>query len=59
MGIVIPAMENIKGVIFFLIGSKWFKLQPPGGSTITRICQVIIAVSRKFGLYVPDYRSLF
>ena len=43
---------------FSSFGSKWYRLQPPGGSTITRICQVIVAACRKSGLQVRDNKSL-
>ncbi|GAU13946.1 hypothetical protein TSUD_262730, partial [Trifolium subterraneum] len=39
----------------------WFKafiLQIPGGSPLTRICQVIVATFKKHGLRVPDDKSL-
>ncbi|TKY63451.1 NRT1/ PTR FAMILY 8.1 [Spatholobus suberectus] len=57
-GFGVPAVAMIIAIIFFFIGSKWYRLQLPGGSPLTRICQVIVAASRKGGLQVPDNKSL-
>jgi peptide/histidine transporter 3/4 len=45
-------------IVFFFIGSQWYRLQVPGGSPLTRICQVIVATFKKHGLRVPDDKSL-
>ncbi|XP_022641640.1 protein NRT1/ PTR FAMILY 8.1-like [Vigna radiata var. radiata] len=57
-GFGVPAVAMMIAIIFFFIGSRWYRLQRPGGSTITRICQVIVAACRKSRLKVPDDSSL-
>jgi len=57
-GFGIPIVAVIMAIIFFLIVSKWFRLQLPKGSIITRICHVVLAICRKYRLYVPDNMSL-
>ncbi|KAI9153045.1 hypothetical protein LWI28_004911 [Acer negundo] len=39
-------------------GSKLYRLQKPGGSPLTRICQVIVASCRKANVKVPADKSL-
>ncbi|XP_058729055.1 protein NRT1/ PTR FAMILY 8.1-like [Vicia villosa] len=58
-GFGVPAVAMVIAIIFFFIGSQWYRLQIPGGSPITRICQVLVASFRKHGLKVPDEKSLY
>ncbi|KAL1330967.1 hypothetical protein AAHE18_12G148200 [Arachis hypogaea] len=37
---------------------RWYRLQVPGGSPLTRICQVIVTATRKFSVQVPEDKSL-
>ncbi|KAJ1411293.1 PTR2 family proton/oligopeptide symporter, conserved site [Sesbania bispinosa] len=57
-GFGVPAVAMIIAILFFFIGSRWYRLQLPGGSPLTRICQVIVASTRKVGLQVPEDQSL-
>ncbi|KAL1368585.1 hypothetical protein HN51_022737 [Arachis hypogaea] len=57
-GFGVPAVAMIIAIIFFFIGSRWYRLQVPGGSPLTRICQVIVAATRKFSVQVPEDKSL-
>ncbi|KAL6528624.1 hypothetical protein OROMI_029269 [Orobanche minor] len=57
-GFGIPAVTMAIAVVFFLVGSRLYRLQKPGGSPLTRIFQVLVASVRKFGVKVPDDKSL-
>ncbi|KAL2336988.1 hypothetical protein Fmac_011434 [Flemingia macrophylla] len=57
-GFGVPAVAMVIAIIFFFSGSKLYRLQIPGGSPLTRICQVIVAAFRKISLQVPDDKSL-
>ncbi|KAK1563018.1 hypothetical protein Q3G72_020879 [Acer saccharum] len=57
-GFGIPAVAMIVAVLFFFSGSKLYRLQKPGGSPLTRICQVIVASCRKANVKVPADKSL-
>ncbi|XP_061374186.1 protein NRT1/ PTR FAMILY 8.1-like [Gastrolobium bilobum] len=57
-GFGVPAVAMVIAIISFFGGSKLYRLQVPGGSPLTRICQVIVAASRKFSVQVPDDKSL-
>ncbi|OIW00821.1 hypothetical protein TanjilG_08260 [Lupinus angustifolius] len=57
-GFGVPAVAMVIAIIFFFIGSRYYRLQVPGGSPLTRICQVIVAAFRKSGLQVPEDKSL-
>jgi solute carrier family 15 (peptide/histidine transporter), member 3/4 len=57
-GFGVPGVAMVIAIIFFFIGSRWYRLQIPGGSPLTRICQVIVAAFRKLGQQVPDDKSL-
>lgn len=37
----------------FFIGSKFYRFQKPGGSPITRVCQVVVASVRKWRVQLP------
>ncbi|KAL5740444.1 hypothetical protein ACOSQ2_029624 [Xanthoceras sorbifolium] len=57
-GFGIPAVTMLVAVVFFFSGSKLYRLQKPGGSPLTRICQVIVASFRKATVKVPADKSL-
>lgn len=57
-GFGIPAVAMVLALISFFAGSYLYRLQIPGGSPLTRICQVLVAASRKLRLQVPDDKSL-
>ncbi|KAK8709026.1 hypothetical protein V6N13_060060 [Hibiscus sabdariffa] len=57
-GFGIPAAAMAVAVIFFFAGSRTYRLQKPGGSPLTRICQVIVASFRKLNVKVPADHSL-
>ena len=57
-GFGVPAVAMVIAIIFFFGGSRLYRLQIPGGSPLTRICQVIVAVLRKINIQVPEDESL-
>ncbi|KAK6122130.1 hypothetical protein DH2020_044120 [Rehmannia glutinosa] len=58
MGIGVPAVAMAVAVVFFFSGTRLFRYQKPGGSPLTRLCQVVIASLRKYRVVVPDDKSL-
>ncbi|KAF7825569.1 protein NRT1/ PTR FAMILY 8.1-like [Senna tora] len=56
-GFGVPAVAMIIAIIFFFCGSRLYRLQIPGGSPLTRICQVIVAACRKLRVQVPADKS--
>ena len=57
-GFGVPAVAMVIAIILFFGGSRLYRLQIPGGSPLTRICQVLVAASRKFNQEVPADKSL-
>ncbi|XP_059667932.1 protein NRT1/ PTR FAMILY 8.1-like [Cornus florida] len=57
-GFGIPAVAMAVAVVSFFSGTRLYRNQRPGGSPLTRICQVILASFRKFGVKVPNDKSL-
>ncbi|XP_057458673.1 protein NRT1/ PTR FAMILY 8.1-like [Lotus japonicus] len=57
-GFGVPAVAMVIAIIFFFIGSRRYRIQLPGGSPLTRICQVLVAASRNFKVQVPENESL-
>ncbi|XP_015583674.1 protein NRT1/ PTR FAMILY 8.1-like isoform X1 [Ricinus communis] len=57
-GFGIPAVAMAIAVMTFFSGIKLYRNQRPGGSPLTRICQVIVASLRKFRVQVPKDESL-
>ncbi|XP_010558361.1 PREDICTED: protein NRT1/ PTR FAMILY 8.2-like [Tarenaya hassleriana] len=57
-GFGVPTVAMVIAVMFFFAGSKYYRLQKPGGSPITRILQVIVAAFKKSKVKVPDDKSL-
>lgn len=57
-GFSISTLFVALGVGSFLLGSKVYRFQKPGGSPITRVCQVIVAATHKFNTDSPCDSSL-
>lgn len=57
-GFGVPTVAMAVAVVFFFAGSKFYRLQKPGGSPITRMLQVIVASCRKSKVRVPEDESL-
>ncbi|KAL0434650.1 UNVERIFIED_CONTAM: protein NRT1/ PTR FAMILY 8.1 [Sesamum radiatum] len=57
-GFGIPAVAMAIAVVFFFSGTRLYRNQKPGGSPLTRICQVLIASFRKYRIEVPADKSL-
>ncbi|KAL5125093.1 Protein NRT1/ PTR FAMILY 8.1 [Glycine soja] len=59
-GFGIPAVAMAIAVVSFLSGTRLYRIQKPGGSPLTRMCQVIVASIRKSKVQVTnDDRSAF
>ncbi|KAI4357365.1 hypothetical protein L6164_001318 [Bauhinia variegata] len=58
LGFGIPAFFMGLSVIIFFLGTPLYRFQKPGGSPITRMCQVVVASFRKRSLHVPKDSSL-
>ncbi|RZC78352.1 hypothetical protein C5167_002543 [Papaver somniferum] len=57
-GFGIPAVAMAIAVVSFFSGTRLYRNQKPGGSPLTRICQVIVATLKKFRVEVPADKSL-
>lgn len=57
-GFGIPTVTMAIAVVSFFSGTRLYRNQKPGGSPLTRICQVIVASVRKYHVKVPDDKSL-
>ncbi|KAK1589255.1 hypothetical protein Q3G72_032018 [Acer saccharum] len=57
-GFGIPAVAMAIAVAFFFSGTRLFRNQKPGGSPLTRLCQVVVASIRKHRSEVPADKSL-
>lgn len=57
-GFGIPAVAMAIAVAFFFSGTRLYRNQRPGGSPVTRVCQVIVASFRKYKTEVPADKSL-
>jgi peptide/histidine transporter 3/4 len=57
-GFGIPAVAMAIAVVSFFSGTRLYRNQRPGGSPLTRICQVLVASLRKFRAQVPIDKSL-
>lgn len=58
IGFGIPAIFMGIAIASFFAGTTLYRFQKPGGSPITRICQVLVASCRKWNLQVPKDSSL-
>ncbi|KAJ0028664.1 hypothetical protein Pint_35225 [Pistacia integerrima] len=57
-GFGIPALAMAIAVVSFFSGTRLYRNQRPGGSPLTRICQVLVASFRKIRTPVPADKSL-
>ncbi|KAF9591459.1 hypothetical protein IFM89_004157 [Coptis chinensis] len=57
-GFGIPAAAMAIAVVSFFSGTRLYRNQKPGGSPLTRLCQVNVASFRKFSVKVPSDSSL-
>lgn len=57
-GFGIPAVAMAIAVVSFFSGTRRYRYQKPGGSPLTRLCQVVVAAVKKRGVKVPDDKSL-
>ncbi|XP_040993946.1 protein NRT1/ PTR FAMILY 8.2-like [Juglans microcarpa x Juglans regia] len=57
-GFGIPAVAMAIAVLSFFSGTRLYRNQKPGGSPLTRICQVVVASLRKRKVEVPADKSL-
>lgn len=57
-GFGVPAVAMAVAVAFFFSGTRLYRYQKPGGSPLTRICQVVVASLRKRRVVVPEDKSL-
>ncbi|KAE9601018.1 putative proton-dependent oligopeptide transporter family, major facilitator superfamily [Lupinus albus] len=58
LGFGIPTLFMGLAIGSFFLGTPLYRFQKPGGSPITRICQVVVASVRKRDLVVPEDSSL-
>jgi solute carrier family 15 (peptide/histidine transporter), member 3/4 len=59
LGYGIPALFSVLAVAVFLAGTGAYRRhQPPGGSPLTRVAQVVVAAVRKYGVEVPADASV-
>ncbi|CAM0901524.1 unnamed protein product [Alopecurus aequalis] len=59
LGYGIPALLSVLAVVLFLAGTAaYHRHQPPGGSPLTRIAQVVVAAVRKCDVETPDDAEL-
>lgn len=58
LGFGIPALFMAVAIISFFSGTPLYRFQRPGGSPLTRMCQVLVASFRKRSVNVPEDSSL-
>ncbi|KAL8200026.1 hypothetical protein R6Q57_011365 [Mikania cordata] len=58
LGFGIPALFMGMAIISFFLGTPLYRFQNPGGSPITRMCQVLVASFRNWNLPLPVDTSL-
>ncbi|MED6124017.1 hypothetical protein PIB30_055085 [Stylosanthes scabra] len=58
LGFGIPALFMGLAIGSFFLGTPLYRFQRPGGSPITRMCQVVVASFRKRNVAVPEDSSL-
>ncbi|KAL3719955.1 hypothetical protein ACJRO7_004875 [Eucalyptus globulus] len=58
LGFGIPAAAMAIAVATFFSGTRLYRNQNPGGSPLTRLCQVVVASFRKYRVEVPADKSL-
>ncbi|KAF3948603.1 hypothetical protein CMV_025421 [Castanea mollissima] len=57
-GFGIPAVTMAIAVVSFFSGTRLYRNQKPGGSALTRMCQVVVASIRKYRVEVPADKSV-
>ncbi|KAL6641091.1 hypothetical protein ACP70R_019272 [Stipagrostis hirtigluma subsp. patula] len=57
LGFGIPTLVSVIGIAGFLASVKLYRYRKPGGSALTRICQVVVAAIRKLRSGVPSNSS--
>uniref|UniRef100_A0A2N9HSD3 Major facilitator superfamily (MFS) profile domain-containing protein n=1 Tax=Fagus sylvatica TaxID=28930 RepID=A0A2N9HSD3_FAGSY len=58
LGYGIPTLVLGIGIAIFFLGTPFYRLHRPGGSPLTRICQVFVASFHKWNLEVPEDSSI-
>ncbi|XP_072972657.1 protein NRT1/ PTR FAMILY 8.3-like isoform X2 [Typha angustifolia] len=58
LGFGIPTLFMGLAIISFFSGTSLYRFQKPGGSPITRVCQVVVASIRKWKVEVPHDSSV-
>lgn len=58
IGFAIPTVFMALAIASFFVASNMYRLQKPGGSPLTRVCQVVVAAFRKWHVKVPHGTSL-
>ncbi|XP_061994917.1 protein NRT1/ PTR FAMILY 8.3-like isoform X1 [Rosa rugosa] len=58
LGFGIPALFMAVAIVSFFSGTPLYRFQRPGGSPLTRMCQVLVASFRKRSVNVPEDSSL-
>ncbi|KAF7815739.1 protein NRT1/ PTR FAMILY 8.1-like [Senna tora] len=58
LGFGIPAVAMAIAVVRFFSGTRLYRHQKPGGSPLTRLCQVVVASVRKYKVEVPEESKL-
>ncbi|GAB4848161.1 hypothetical protein Ancab_002828 [Ancistrocladus abbreviatus] len=58
LGFGIPALSMGIAIASFFSGTPLYRFQKPGGSPLTRMCQVLVASFHKWKLKVPEDSSL-
>ncbi|GFP93972.1 protein nrt1/ ptr family 8.3, partial [Phtheirospermum japonicum] len=58
LGFGIPALFMAVAILSFFSGTPLYRFQKPGGSPVTRMCQVLVASCRKWNLNFPSDSSL-
>ncbi|CAN1256818.1 Protein NRT1/ PTR FAMILY 8.3 [Linum perenne] len=60
LGFGVPAVFMGIAIASFFSGTPLYRYQKPGGSPVTRMCQVLVASFRKWNMEVPaDYTLLY
>ncbi|XP_040377625.1 protein NRT1/ PTR FAMILY 8.3-like isoform X3 [Oryza brachyantha] len=58
IGFAIPTIFMALAIASFFVASNIYRFQKPGGSPLTRVCQVVVAAFRKWHTKVPHDKSL-
>ncbi|KHN44081.1 Putative peptide/nitrate transporter [Glycine soja] len=58
LGFGIPTLLIVLSMASFFIGTPLYRFQKPGGSPVTRMCQVLCTSVRKWNFVIPEDSSL-